>query len=29
MKTDDSVSLFLLNNELKVMIAYNTEIDFT
>lgn len=29
MKTDDSVSLYLLNNELKVMIAYNTEYDFT
>ena len=29
MKTDDSVSMYLLNNELKIMIAYNTEVDFT
>ena len=28
MKTDDSVSMYLLNNELKIMIAYNTEVDF-
>lgn len=29
MKTEDSVSLGLLNNELKVMIAYKDEYDFT
>jgi serine/threonine protein kinase len=29
MKTEDSESLYLLNNELKLMIAYNTEYDFT